>query len=318
MSLHSFLSDPEWDAPFFKILASNDTGAATGNQAGVVIPVPLRQYFPELNPLVASPLSPTVDHRLSAELWLGTKYLATVDSRYQFQTWGGTRSPESRLTDNLGPLRNAARGEDLLIMRRHAIELTRFQLILVKQENIGNLLEGITSRWGILGDAPVTDQTLDEARHELAVSEAAGFSLFDPSATLVETRSKRLSRTIVFRNQLFGLYEGKCAMCGNALATPLGRSELEAAHVVPRNLGGTNDARNGLGLCRQHHWAFDRGLLGIDSDRRVFVPSQALRIVANEPLRPLHGTPLLEANLSGLRVHESALRWHFEHTMLSD
>ena len=105
MSLLDILRDAEWDSPFFKVLAANDTGAAAGHQAGIVIPKPLRQFFPELNPAVTSRTMPTVDNRILAELWIGTKHVSTVDSRYQFQTWGGTRTPESRLTDNLGPLR---------------------------------------------------------------------------------------------------------------------------------------------------------------------------------------------------------------------
>ena len=50
MSLQSILADPAWDAPFFKLLANNDTGAASGHQGGVVIPKELRPYFPSLNP----------------------------------------------------------------------------------------------------------------------------------------------------------------------------------------------------------------------------------------------------------------------------
>jgi putative restriction endonuclease len=140
MSVENFFQDAEWDAPFFKLLAANDTGAASGHQGGIVIPKPLRQYFPELNPKEASSTAPTVDSRLWVELWSGTNYLETVNSRYQFQTWGGTRTPESRLTDNLGKLRNIAKGGDLLIMQRHAIEITRYRLVLIKQEDSASFI----------------------------------------------------------------------------------------------------------------------------------------------------------------------------------
>jgi len=318
MSLLDILRDAEWDSPFFKVLAANDTGAAAGHQAGIVIPKPLRQFFPELNPAVATRTMPTVDNRILAELWIGTKHVATVDSRYQFQTWGGTRPPESRLTDNLGPLRISAQGGDLLILQRHAIEIGRYRLVLVKKEEAETLLVGKTARWGVLEDLPVTDQALSQATNELETHEASPFTIFDSSATFVETRSKRLARTIVFRKQLARLYENKCAICRNALITPLGRSELEGAHIVPRNLGGTNDARNGLGLCRQHHWAFDRGLFAIDAHRKIFVPSSIGKILANEPLMKFQGAPLFEANDVQLRAHKDALQWHFEHTLIRD
>lgn len=75
--LLQFLNDPAWDAPFFKRLAHNDTGQASGHQGGVVVPKDLRVYFPALDEGLASANAPTVD-----------RYL--------------TRSAESRLTDNLG------------------------------------------------------------------------------------------------------------------------------------------------------------------------------------------------------------------------
>jgi putative restriction endonuclease len=149
-------------------------------------------------------------------------------------------------------------------------------------------------------------------------SEASNFSLFDPNESLVETRIRRLARTIVFRKQLLRLYDGRCAVCRHALQTPSGLSELEGAHIVPRNLGGTNDARNGLGLCRQHHWAFDKGLFGIDGERRIFVADASLNVPQNEPLRPFHGKPLLEACDAHLRAHPNALQWHFENTVIKN
>lgn len=316
MSLRSFLQDPEWDSPFFKILAQNDTGAAAGHQAGIVIPKELRQFFPELNPVNTSATAPTVDNRIVVELWHQTRHLATVDARYQFQTWGGTRRPESRITDNLGPLRNLARGGDLLIMQRHAIELTRYRVVLIKQEVATDFSQTITHRWGLLGESPVTDQALAEATTELKTVETADFSLFDPSANFVETRTRRLARTIVFRKQLLVLYHGKCAVCRRALRSPSGLSELEGAHIVPRNLGGTNDARNGLGLCRQHHWAFDKGLFGIDPDRKIFIPEVSIGLPDNEPLKPFQGQPLAEASEQHLRAHSDALKWHFENTLI--
>jgi putative restriction endonuclease len=318
MSLIAILRDPEWDAPFFKVLAPNDTGASSGHQAGIVIPKPLRQFFPELNPSDTGPKDPTVDNRILAELWVGEKHIATVDTRYQFQTWGGTRKPESRLTDNLGQLRNVAKGSDLLILQRHAIDLGRYRLMLVKKDNAQDFLKGRSSRWGTLEELPVTDQALSDATKELAAYEASPFAIFDTNAASVEIRSKRLARTIVFRKQLVQLYDNKCAVCRSALMTPSGRSELEGAHIVPRNLGGTNDARNGLGLCRQHHWAFDRGLFGIDEGRKILVPDCVGNLPANKSLKNFNGAPLLEATDRLLRAHEDALSWHRENTLIRD
>jgi putative restriction endonuclease len=115
--LLNLIDDPAWDAPFFKRLANNDTGNAPGHQGGIVVPMELRPYFPELDQGRTSPATPTVDRRLVVELFDGGSFLGQCATRYQFQTWGGDRSPESRITENLGPLRNRAHGGDLLIMQ---------------------------------------------------------------------------------------------------------------------------------------------------------------------------------------------------------
>ncbi|QWS34918.1 HNH endonuclease [Curtobacterium aetherium] len=54
-------------------------------------------------------------------------------------------------------------------------------------------------------------------------------------------------------------YGARCAVC-DISASPV----LEAAHVRPNSLKGSDDARNGLPLCSNHHRLFDKGWFGID------------------------------------------------------
>jgi putative restriction endonuclease len=109
--VHEFLSSDEWDAPFFKRLAHNDTGRATGHQAGLVIPKALRQFFPALDEGKTSRETPTVDRRILVEMFIGLRHVGKGRARYQFQTWGGERSAEARLTDNLTPIRGQLKRE---------------------------------------------------------------------------------------------------------------------------------------------------------------------------------------------------------------
>lgn len=95
------------DTSVYKKLAHNDTGAARGHQGGIVIPRDIAEFFPPL-PAVIATSGPTVDARLKADLFVDGVRVAVIETRYQHQTWGGTRPPERRLTDNLGPLRNEA------------------------------------------------------------------------------------------------------------------------------------------------------------------------------------------------------------------
>ncbi|WNM23631.1 HNH endonuclease [Demequina capsici] len=66
-----------------------------------------------------------------------------------------------------------------------------------------------------------------------------------------------------FRQIVIPAYKNMCTVC--SLPVP---SLLEAAHIRPdKDLDwGRPDLENGLALCRNHHRAYDRHLLGIDGD----------------------------------------------------
>ena len=56
-------------------------------------------------------------------------------------------------------------------------------------------------------------------------------------------------------------YEAQRALCD--LEVP---DLLRAAHIRPVQNQGSDDARNGLLLCENHHFAFDAGLIRIQAD----------------------------------------------------
>jgi putative restriction endonuclease len=135
--INEFLYSDEWDVPFFKRLAHNDTGSATGHQAGLVVPLALRSFFPTLDEAQTSRETPTVDRAILVHMFLGLRNVGEGLARYQFQTWGGERSAEARLTDNLAPIRKVAKSGDILVFQRSADTLDRFRLILFRQRSLG-------------------------------------------------------------------------------------------------------------------------------------------------------------------------------------
>ncbi|WP_244531481.1 HNH endonuclease [Halogranum amylolyticum] len=58
---------------------------------------------------------------------------------------------------------------------------------------------------------------------------------------------------------------------GKSRETPSGDPEVEAAHIYPRSENGADDPRNGLALCKLHHWAFDSGWLAVSDDYEILV-----------------------------------------------
>jgi len=62
-----------------------------------------------------------------------------------------------------------------------------------------------------------------------------------------------------FKFQVFKRYGPKCAVCRLKVS-----GLLDAAHIRPKQADGSDDPRNGLVLCANHHRAFDAGLFGIN------------------------------------------------------
>lgn len=100
-----------------------------------------------------------------------------------------------------------------------------------------------------------------------------------------------------FRLRVFKRYGPCCAIC-DVEAPDL----LKAAHLVPVKVGGTDDPRNGLVLCGNHHDALDKELIGIEP--------QSLRI---EMLGDYSASELgvVKSDLHHLRAkpHLEALKW---------
>jgi len=139
-------------APSYKVLAHNDTRNAKGHQAGPLIPKAIESYLPSL-PATTSASKPTVSVQIDAELWVGTTHVGDVETRYQHQTWHGTRSPERRITGNLGQLLGHAKKDDLLVIERDDAIDTKYRLTLHKAGTAAHHSVVSThpgKRWGLL------------------------------------------------------------------------------------------------------------------------------------------------------------------------
>jgi putative restriction endonuclease len=303
---------------FFKVLAHNDTGQAAGHQGGIVIPKDLADFFP---PVVQSS-GPTHDIRLRAMLFVDGMQVASVSTRYQHQTWGGTRSPERRLTDNLGPLRNAAASGDILLFRKNLEDEASIELFLVKKGSIAfpeisRMTEG--RRWGVLNqmDPPISQQTLQLAADELDQETLSPATAFSSERKFETSTLTRRARDHAFRRKVIASYAERCAFTARRFQVPnAGLLGLDAAHIVPVKAGGSDDPANGIALTKDLHWAFDRGLMGVDASRRVIVPQAVQNIPGNEFLRDLHGQPISEAIEPRFRALNDAFAWHREHVLI--
>ncbi len=76
----------------------------------------------------------------------------------------------------------------------------------------------------------------------------------------------------VFRAQVLGAYDLRCAVC--TLRHP---TLLDAAHIIPDGRPhGDPIVPNGLSLCKIHHAAFDQNILGIRPDLKITIREDVL------------------------------------------
>lgn len=97
----------------------------------------------------------------------------------------------------------------------------------------------------------------------------------NPTLSLTESKeftlSKRKKRSEAFRRKVKENYNYSCAVCGRSRFTKKGNPEVESAHIYPVEENGSNDPRNGLALCKLHHWAFENGLFSITDEFSILV-----------------------------------------------
>ena len=86
----------------------------------------------------------------------------------------------------------------------------------------------------------------------------------------------------VFRARVLRAYERACAICRLKHV-----DLLDAAHILSDAEGGQPVVSNGLSLCKIHHAAYDRGILGVRSDCVVQVRPDVLLEVDGPMLK--HG-----------------------------
>ena len=119
-------------------------------------------------------------------------------------------------------------------------------------------------------------------------------------------------RDEAFRDLLLTEYDFACAVCEMKFVVD-SLHEAQAAHIVPKKRNGTDDPRNGLALCRSHHWAFDEGLFALTPTYEIIVSTLARRAESRKfELLSLEGKKIHEPLRDVILPHPKAVEWHRE------
>jgi hypothetical protein len=117
-------------------------------------------------------------------------------------------------------------------------------------------------------------------------------------------------RDEAFREVLLTEYDYACAICEMKFVVD-NLHEAQAAHIVPKNKNGTDDPRNGLTLCRAHHWALDAGLFTLTADYAIVVSPLVQRADSRKfELLSLDGRRMQIPGREVIAPHRAALEWH--------
>ena len=108
-------------------------------------------------------------------------------------------------------------------------------------------------------------------------------------------------------------YDYRCAACGIRVVMEGGLYIVDAAHLIPFAESHDDDPRNGIALCKNHHWAMDRNLIAPGTDRAWHVlKSLDDRLEGQRELIHLDGRTLLLPQERRYHPKEEGLRWRGE------
>ena len=119
----------------------------------------------------------------------------------------------------------------------------------------------------------IEDLTIEAEAAEYSASLIEGIEHpFSPYRDIASIEVETPVRRAGFRRAIMKIYKYKCAVCGLDIRTASGASITDAAHIIPFSVSHNDDVRNGLSLCKSHHWAFDARLFSLNETYHVIVP----------------------------------------------
>ena len=122
---------------------------------------------------------------------------------------------------------------------------------------------------------------------------------------------KSVVREAVFRKSIVQLYDYRCAFCRLKVTRSLSQSIVDGAHIKPFSEFYDNRPDNGLSLCKNHHWAFDRGWFAIDDRYQIIVDSDLQEDSPHARLmKEFHGELILLPSSEKDYPRKDALQWH--------
>ena len=191
-------------------------------------------------------------------------------------------------------------------------EILRQTLIRTYFSNIRHEIEQVIEEHRTLGREHIagdiegySEQLIQAVEHPFSIQR-------DVASVQTETPV----RSAGFRRAVMQIYEHTCAVCELNIRASSGESVTDAAHIIPFSVSYNDDIRNGMSLCKSHHWAFDTGLISLDDDYQVIVsPSMSEQGPTASMLTQLRNRRIWLPREGEHYPAQDALTWHREKVM---
>ena len=169
---------------------------------------------------------------------------------------------------------------------------------------------------GILGFISTSLLTLEQA--EVIIAEDAKIEIEKQQDEILstttetednfeQTRGAQLFNSVSFRDFVLLAYGYKCAITQKAIVWKH-LNNLEAAHIQPKAQSGTFLPCNGIALCRDMHWAFDKGFITLTDDYIIQVHPEVQDTILSE----YNGKQIMIPLVEYFRPEKKFLKHHRE------
>ncbi len=114
----------------------------------------------------------------------------------------------------------------------------------------------------------IYDEVL-QYQSELLVMAANDFIVDHTNKEIKMRQTNTAVRDDAFSRIVRKTYNYTCAVCKIRIVTPNERTIVDGAHILQRSEFNNDDPRNGLALCKSHHWMYDEYMISINPDYKL-------------------------------------------------
>jgi putative restriction endonuclease len=133
----------------------------------------------------------------------------------------------------------------------------------------------------------------------------------------LEDEEESIVRDAAFRKNVVSVYDYRCAFCRLKIISSLSQNIVDGAHIKPFSQFYDDRIDNGMSLCKNHHWAFDRGWFAVNEDYKIKV-SQTIKEESphTKPMQDFDGEELYLPSHESYFPRIEAIQWHYQNTFI--